>query len=315
MARRNHTRIAGGLYHVTNRGVDKRDIVGDDNDRRQWFRLFHRVALRCGWRVFAHVLMTNHFHLFLKTPQPNLSAGMRDIESAYATYFNQRYDRAGTLFQGRFHPVLIESDGHLWSVSRYTHLNPCRACIASQPQNYHWSTYRFFIDTTSAPKWLDWRTVLCEFGGNTVAACNAYRRFVEAGTEGPAENPLASAFKGLLLGSDEFIKNHQHLVEDAEDDITQRTRTMTVEQVLDLVSQAFQVEIEAIQQPGRHGNWARDTAIWLCRQEARLSLKQVAELFGGISRGAVTDTVRRCEERQIRVPEYRMQCETIRRMK
>ena len=127
MPRRLRIELVGGLYHVTNRGVDHCDIVRDDDDRHEWFRLFNRVATRCGWRVFAHVLMTNHFHIFFKLTDLNLSTGMHALESGYATQFNKQHGRSGALFQGRFHAVLVESEGHAWSLSRYIHLNPCRA--------------------------------------------------------------------------------------------------------------------------------------------------------------------------------------------
>ena len=313
MPRRGRIGMAGGLYHVTNRGVDRRDIVSDDEDCRAWFRLFNRVALRCGWRVFAHVLMTNHFHLFLKTPEPNLSSGMHDVESAYATLFNKRHDRTGALFQGRFHPVLIESEGHAWSVSRYVHLNPCRAQLAVKPEEYRWSTYRYILDPRGAPQWLDWRTVLCEFGGSEAAARIAYRRFVESGLVESPPNPLASAFEGVLLGSDQFVASHRHLLESAEADLARRLRTTTIERAIILVAETFQVSEADLRQPGRHGNWPRDAAIWLCRQEVRVPVIQIRTAFGGISAGAVTDTVQRCEERQQRVVEYRRYCEELRR--
>jgi putative transposase len=312
MSRRIRIEIAGGVFHVTNRGVDQRNIVCDDEDRREWFRLFHRVAIRHGWKVFAHVLMTNHLHLFLKTPEPNLSSGMHDVESAYATLFNRRHGRTGALFQGRFRPILVESDGHNWSVSRYVHLNPCRVRLASRPEGYRWSTYRFFVDPRGAPDWLDWRTVLCEFGGEEAAARHAYCRHVETGLKEGLTNPLADAFDGMLFGSEQFVSSNRHLIEDCGAEISRRAIPSTIDRVLSIVAEAFEVSISSLQQPGRHGNWARDAAIWLCRQQVRLPLSQIGAAFGGITASAVTDTVRRCEQRQQKISDYRAQCETLR---
>lgn len=312
MSRRGRIELAGGVYHVTNRGVDQRDIVRDDDDRREWFRRFNRVALRYGWRVFAHVLMTNHFHLFLKTPEANLSLGMHDLEGGYASYFNERNDRSGALFQGRYHPVFVETEGHVWSVSRYTHLNPCRAHMVPRPEMYRWSTYRFFVDPRGAPRWLDWRTVLCEFGGNETDARDAFCQFVMDGLTGNPANPLSTAFEGMLLGSDQFVSDHRHLLEAAEADIRRKMQSTTIARVLAVVMQSFDVSEITLRLPGRHGNWARDAAIWLCRQEVRVPLRQIGDAFGGISTSTVTDTVQRCEERQTRVPEYRAQCESLR---
>jgi REP element-mobilizing transposase RayT len=74
--------IENGLCHVTSRGWEWRVIVRDDADCQRWLELLDRVAVRYGWRVFAWVLMTNHFHLYLHTPEPNLSRGMHDLNTA-----------------------------------------------------------------------------------------------------------------------------------------------------------------------------------------------------------------------------------------
>ena len=102
MPRKPRLNIPNGVYHVTQRGLEKRDIVRDDTDRKEWLRLFNRQATQCLWRVFAYALLDNYFHIFLRTPQPNLSDGMQAFLSGYATLFNKRYGRNGPFFQGRF---------------------------------------------------------------------------------------------------------------------------------------------------------------------------------------------------------------------
>jgi REP element-mobilizing transposase RayT len=102
MARPLRIEIEDGVYHVTTRGWERRRIVRSDREREDWLESLDQVVTRCGWRVFAWVLMTNHFHLFVRTPEANLSAGMHDLNSGYASLFNRRYRRAGSLFQGRF---------------------------------------------------------------------------------------------------------------------------------------------------------------------------------------------------------------------
>ena len=349
MPRRLRIELRGGVYHVINRGVDRTNIVRDDDDRHEWWRLFNRVALRCGWRVFAHVLMTNHFHVFLKLTATNLSTGMHDLESGYATLFNKRHGRTGALFEGRFKAVLVESEGHAWSLSRYIHLNPCRAMrgrvcdfseladkpssnftachrpipknrtpdpafdrLAEKPEHYRWSTYRHFLDPRDAPKWLDWRTVLCEFAGTEGAARIAYRRYVESGLTQNLPNPLAHAYEGLLLGSASFIVAHRHLIEDAEFDVKRISGSLPIDVAIRLVSETFEVHSDDIQARGRHGNLPREIAIWLCREVSRGSLSDIAAAFGDISASTVTDTIRRCEQRQRRSAEFRQQCEMLR---
>jgi REP-associated tyrosine transposase len=111
--------VADSLQHVTNRGIERGDIVRDDDDRTEFVRLLGRIAARHRWRVFAWVLMDNHFHLFFRIEVPSLSAGMHDLESGYASLFNRCHERSGALFQGRFHDVVVENEMHAWELSRY----------------------------------------------------------------------------------------------------------------------------------------------------------------------------------------------------
>ena len=102
MARPLRIGVPGGEYHVTCRGLERRAIVRDDADRARWLSLLSDVADRREWRVLAWALMANHFHLFVRTPAADISAGMHDLNSAYAGIFNRRHRRVGPLLQGRF---------------------------------------------------------------------------------------------------------------------------------------------------------------------------------------------------------------------
>lgn len=85
--------------------------------------------------------MTNHEHLFVETPEPNLSAGMHLFSGSYTGYFNLRHRRVGHLFQGRFKAQLIEEEGYYLEISRYIHLNALRAKLVSRLQEWRWSSY------------------------------------------------------------------------------------------------------------------------------------------------------------------------------
>ncbi len=209
MPRRPRLNIADGVYHVTQRGLERRNIVADDHDRKEWLRLLGRHATQCGWRVFAYALLDNHFHIFLRTPQPNLSTGMHAFESGYVTLFNKRHERTGPLFQGRFGAVLVEFESHARVLSRYVHLNPFEAGLAKTPGEYKWSSYRYYLDPRGAPVWLDWQTPLAEISQRESAARVAYRRFVEASLGRPLTNPLKDAVDGWLLGSPAFVERYQ----------------------------------------------------------------------------------------------------------
>jgi REP element-mobilizing transposase RayT len=123
-----------------------------------------QATRRFGWSVTAWVLMTNHFHLVLKTPDPNLSKGMQWLNSAYANSFNRIHRRGGHLFQGRFKAFLIDEESYFADVLRYVVLNPVRATMCARPEEYRWSSYRATAALEAAPDWPDVRAVHRLFG-------------------------------------------------------------------------------------------------------------------------------------------------------
>ena len=86
--------------------------------------------------------MTNHFHLLVETPEPNLSRGMRRLNGQYSQRFNRRHDRVGHVRQGRFKGILVEREAHLIELARYVVLNPVRAGMVASAEDYPWSSLR-----------------------------------------------------------------------------------------------------------------------------------------------------------------------------
>jgi putative transposase len=118
MARPLRIEFADALYHVMSRGNNRRAIVRDDADRQRRLEWLARTVETYRWRLHAFCLMGNHEHLFVETPEPNLSAGMQYLNGSYTGYFNVRHRQAGHLLQGRFKAHLIDSEGYYWSSER-----------------------------------------------------------------------------------------------------------------------------------------------------------------------------------------------------
>ena len=181
------------------RGNERRPIVRDDVDRLRRLEWLQRTVEIHGWRLHAFVLMTNHEHLFLATPQPNLSAGMQLLNGSYSSYFNHRHRRVGHLFQGRFKALLVEEAGYSLELSRYLHLNPFRAGIVTKPEQYPWSSYPGYHWRSRMRTWVTYEAVLREFGHGEAEARAAYRRFLCAGMAEPPAAPWKDAPSQLLL--------------------------------------------------------------------------------------------------------------------
>ncbi len=172
MPRRLRIEFEGAIYHVMARGNARQKIVRDDADRRRLIDGLGQAVVRCGWELLCYVVMGNHLHLLLRTPRPNLGAGMQSFLSGYAIWAGRRWRRPGHLFQGRYRTEMIEDESHYWMVSRYIHLNPVRAGLVRRPEQWEWSSYPGYRDARRAQPWVAHDALLAaRQGGQRRARC------------------------------------------------------------------------------------------------------------------------------------------------
>ncbi|MCU1348813.1 MAG: putative transposase, partial [Acidobacteria bacterium] len=212
MARPLRLEFPDALYHVTSRGNEHRPIVKSDRDREAFLGFLEKAAKRFRWSVTGYVLMTNHFHLVIQTPEANLSRGMHWLNGSYAGWFNRVHNRSGHLFQGRFGALLIEKESHLTEVLRYVVLNPVRAKMVDRPEEYCWSSYRATVGLDPAPAWLDLDSVLATFHRDREPAQAYYREFVLSKVES-TERLWDQVTNGMYLGTEEWAKTIRAEVE------------------------------------------------------------------------------------------------------
>ena len=146
--------------------------------------------------------MNNHYHLLLETPYANLSKAMHYLNTSYSNYFKAKYSLVGSIFQGRYKSIVINSDAYLLVLSAYIHLNPVRAAIVKSPEEYHWSSYSNYISRDMHVSWLRTNIILENYDINEYHAyvINKYRTDIICNTE-------EIYGKNGVLGSDEFIED------------------------------------------------------------------------------------------------------------
>ncbi len=203
MARPLRLEFEGALYHVISRGNARQKIFRSDADHKQFLNILGSVTERYSWLVHAYCLLDNHYHLLVETPQPNLSAGMRQLNGTYAQYFSRRHDRPGHLFQGRFKAYVVDRDSYLSELARYIVLNPVRAGLAASPGKWKWSSYRNTAGLDKGIPFLHTEKILSNFSPIPEDARKLYISFVAEGLK--SEDPLKNAKGGILLGSDHFV--------------------------------------------------------------------------------------------------------------
>lgn len=205
MARLPRLVVPNQPHHVIQRGNDRQLIFRETADY-----LFFLDRLRDGSRQFkvaihAYVLMPNHLHL-LVTPsdEQGLSRMMQWIGRLYVPYFNHKYHRTGTLWQGRYRATVIDAERYLMLCSRYIELNPVRAGLAPSAGDYPWSSYQHHVGIKSDPVITD-HALYWSLGNTPFEREATYRSQVEHGLDEQEVRQLSEAtLKGWPLGSDQF---------------------------------------------------------------------------------------------------------------
>lgn len=290
MARKIRVEFEGALYHVMCRGDRRENIFEDDTDRARFLETLAQVCQRTGWKIHAYVLMSNHYHWLLETPQANLVAGMRWFQSCYTVRYNVRHRKAGHLFQGRYKAVLVdpEARGYLAAAADYIHLNPARAGLIGKRGallNYRWSSLPGYVGSARGrPVWLEVSRVMGELGWRDRASDRrAYgQRLEERAREGVSEESLKEMRRGWLLGGETFRdrvldwmekrsdagKGRKVRREESDHDHGQRQ----AERIIQATLEALGVE-EAELLGARKGDWRKRLIGQRVRVETSVSLR------------------------------------------
>jgi putative transposase len=192
-------------HHIIQRGADRRAIFHDNEDHEIFMKWLRESAKTFKVAIHAYVLMPNHLHL-LATPVDETGLGrmMQWLGRHYVPYFNKKYQRFGTLWQGRYRATVIDSEQYFMLCSRYIELNPVRAGICSRPEEFLWSSYRHHAGVGPDPLLTD-HALYWALGNTPFGREAAYRGLIEQAISTHEVTELSNAtLKGWALGSDKF---------------------------------------------------------------------------------------------------------------
>jgi len=285
MARPLRINYPGAFYHVTSRGNERKDVFKSERDRKKFYEYLESATQRYDAVIHVFCLMDNHYHLLIETPSGNLPQIMRHINGAYTTYFNVKRERSGHLFQGRYRAILVDIDEYAKELSRYIHLNPVRAKMVKTPEEYEWSSYRFYIGEKKLPEWLYRDFILGYFGNRVSIAQKGYRNFVSLLANEKYDSPLDEVVSSTLLGSPGFIAFiKDNFLSDKKPDkslpaLKELVKKASVQDIFD--------EVESVL--GKQPTVARNVKMFLCQKCTGEKLKDIGIHFGigesGVSQG------------------------------
>lgn len=236
MARMLRCEYGGAIYHVTSRGLERRNIFRSEADREVFLEKLADCLARHGVDLYAYTLMTNHVHLLLMTPRGNLSRFMQHFKTSYTVYFNTKHRRVGPLFAGRFKAPLVEGNEYLLKLMRYIHLNPVmtgafKDTSSSEKwvalRHHRWSSHLAYGGWARKPDWLrdgPMKALLQEMTGR--GDPSGYRAYVRNGLK-TTDDELIEAFSASRkgIGSEPF----RHEVESLyREEASKRTSVMDI---------------------------------------------------------------------------------------
>jgi putative transposase len=321
MPRQSRIDFPGALHHIIVRGIERRTIFEDDQDRYKFIERLGKLVELTDTGCLAWALLPNHVHLLLRTGGATMiSSIMSRLLTGHATYYNRRHARSGHLFQNRYKSILCQEDTYLLELVRYIHLNPIRADLVSglkQLARYPFSGHGAIMGKYEL-LWQDTETVLAYFGNKKKQARNAYRTFVGEGLDQGRGDDLTSG--GLIhglggwtaakhnrnadahTGRDERILGDRDFVAQALSRTTEalerryalQASGVDVDVIAGRIAQLLNMDVQEVWQPGKYKRLvtARSLLCFWAVRELGESMASMARRLG-ISTVAVSKSVER----------------------
>lgn len=326
MARALRLEFEDALYHLCARGNRRDRIFADDKDRVRFLELTGQSLKRYDVELHAYVLLPNHFHLLARTRKANLSRWMHWLIANYSIYFNRQHLSSGHLFQGRYKSFLVQEGNYLLELSRYLHLNPVRGSVIGRGdpkerrarlRSYRWSSYRGYAGLAKQGEFVNEELVLGEFGcARGHQRKLRYRRFVEEGLLRDIANPFESVQWQTALGNESFVQklkdklnSHRHY----KGEVTAVRRANQLTEPRELIARVaahHALSVNKLLHERVHGSQAHNIAMWLLRQRG-VTLREIGGFFGGIDYAAISQRIRRTEQRMKMDKGLRKTCEML----
>lgn len=291
----------GAYYHVMNRGRDRLEVYDGPESFQLFIELLAEAHDRFKIELHAYCLMNNHYHLFVQTPEPNLGRAMRHIDGVYTQRYNKLRGGDGSVFRGRYKAILVDSNTYFLQVSRYIHLNPITANIVKIPEDYCWSSYKYFGTKQEKPSWINCEETFSQLASND--PIQAYRDFVTEGLDNKFKLIFETNKLIPILGTKKFIEDTKlrfiSELSDKQKDIPQKKMVVNnsapeVERIISVVSRYFKVNLLS-KAKDKDSKFVRGVAIYLAVQLSTMNQTNIAGKFEDLSASSVSRAYQRID--------------------
>lgn len=268
MPRQARVREENSTYHIIQRGNERKSIFASDIDKSKFLDILQKMKEKYNFLIYGYCILDNHVHLIINDNGNDISKLMKSVNISYAFYYNHVYDRCGHLFQDRFRSKLIMKDSYLLQVSKYIHNNPVKAGIVKKAEDYGWSSFNIYTEKIENTDGLvDVNKVLSILSMSRSQALRQYVKYVEDEEKDFDVLDIAEDLITDEQKSGNYISTKQQGQKKIE--ILLESRDLTFERLIKDLK-------------------IRDELIRDLRKNSSLSLKQIGELFEGISESRIS---------------------------
>ena len=278
MARPLRVQFEGAVYHLTVHAVNHQPLFRDSRDKKHFLELLARYRSQHGFKLYAFVLISRQVDLLVETPRGNVSKVMQCLGTSYTSYFNRRYKRRGTLFDGRYRSRIVEWEDTLLEISRTIHRNHFRSALSKRDKrSFPWSSYRIYLGKAES-QLVDTKPVLDSFWQSRKGQRKKYQKFVEDG--GLPARSLAGDLS-FQKRSDSGAATADSLYGAAGPRNRQDEASLRkAEEILRDVSLSLNANNAEALKERRRKALVRHVAMYLIRRQTSLPLRLIGKLLG-----------------------------------
>ncbi len=272
---------AGFLHHIYAWGNDHNPVFLNDSHYERYLILLERFSNQYCIDLIAYVLMEWYVHLFILDKEGKVSQFMNNLQGEYARYFNKVTNRTGHVFGERYDNKIIQGNNYGIWLSRYIHRQAVETGLVKKPEDYHWSSYRAYIELTPRG-FIKPHIILSQFGtGKNVI--KHYEKFIIGDVNDPVD--WSSSTMDPVLGDDDFVKKVSFEIKKSQPDLV-KPKTLELDFKKDLselmlkISNHLGIAYEVLQNPiGIDERKLRHEAFNILVNEHGFSMRRVAAIF------------------------------------
>ena len=297
MARPLRLEFKNAYYHVMSRGDRKDNVFLKSSYKKKFIQKMSESFLKYNVICLAFSVLNNHYHIFLKTPEGNLSECLRYLNSSYSNWYKAKTGKVGHVFQGRFRAIIVDSEYYGLNLLNYIHLNAVKANLCKNPVRYKFSSCSYYVGKSEKTvEKLEKEILLSNFSTDLESAEKEYEIFLKNNGNDIDFSP--GIFKSIAIGRKKFLDEINIFLEKQnsckEIPSTKMNRSRFPNEIFDKIQKFYGVKRKDIIKK-KKGNIYRKIAIYLMKKYSRMTLREIGDIFS-VEYSSISQSVKRFEK-------------------